>query len=351
MEHREPLRIGAGDRPLDSVAPESAGRFRVCRIESISAARFRNHRYYLLRVIVLTAGLAIAVWFLAKSLVAWLQVQAFYRVPFRSIRLDTELPPWYRGVPAEFLERVRHEAGEEQLLPVLRLKPDRIKQAFGHHPLVERALRVTYPPRAVRVALQFRQPVALVEVSAAERYLLDEKATILPLEEVNLARLEELGPLIRIEGMGLAGPLKPQPGTTWKPKTGVVDLNEGNARIPAAARLAGFLVQKIRALGPARTPALVVRKIIVTDHPRQVKSRGLWLWNSEETFILWGEPPGEESPGSLNAEQKWAEVCDWNQRTKERTLKPGRFWAFNRTGRLQPAGPLPRDQIHPSRHF
>jgi hypothetical protein len=351
MEHREPLRIGAGDRPLEAVAPQPAGRFRVCRIESISSARFRNPRHCVLRALALTAGLALAVWFLAKSLVGWLQVQESYQVPFRSIRLDSELPPWYRGGTADFLERVRQDAGEEDILPVLRRKPEDIQRAFGHHPLVDHVSRVIYPPRGIRVALRFCQPVALVEVSAAERYLLDEKATILPLEEVNLARLEGLGPLIRIEGQGLAGPLHPRPGATWKPTMGVVDLNEGNARIPAAAHLAGFLVQKIRALGPARAPALEIRVIIPTDHPENGKNRGLFLWNREKTCILWGEPLGQESPGSLTAEQKWAELCDWNQRTKQRTLEPGRFWAFNRKGRLQPAGPVPRVQPHPSTHF
>ena len=285
MEHHEPPRIGTGARQFDPVVPDPVGRFRVCRIESIDSAGLRSHRRSILWGIVLTAGLVVAVGYLAiPALIGWLQ--EFYQLPFRSIRLDTDLPSWYRGGVDDFLDRVRRYAREEETLRVLRLEPHRIERAFGHHPLVDRVVRVTYPPLGVRVRLRFCQPVALVEISATERYLLDEKATILPWEEVNLDRLEAVGPLIGIKGERLASPLDSQPGATWKPSPAVLDINEGNGRIPAAVKLAGFLARKIRALGPARAPALDLREICVTDHPRQVKSRGLWLWNGEKTVIL-----------------------------------------------------------------
>jgi hypothetical protein len=348
MEHREPPRIGAGDCRLDSVAPDPPGRFRVRRIESTGSNRPRNHRRDGVRATVLTVGLGVvaAVGLLGiQALVRWLQVQPFYQIPFRNIRLDTELPPWYRGGVDDFLDRVRRYAREEETLPVLRLEPHRIERAFGHHPLVDRVVRVSYPPRGVRVAMRFRQPVALLLISATEQYLLDETATILPREEVALDRLEQHGPVITIWARGLAGPFDSQPGATWKPNPGVMDVDERNERIPAAAKLAGFLVRKIRSLGSAPAPALQILEIIVTDPPGE--RRGLFLWNREETSILWGAAPGEEGPGDLNAEAKWAALCDWSERPHERRLRPGDYWEFTSEGRLRPVrtrrapGPTP----------
>ena len=334
MEHREPPRIGAGDRQFDPVAPDPKGRFRVCRIESIGSARLRNRRY-LLWAIALTVGLAVVVGYIAiPALVEWLQSQDFYRVPFRSIRLDPELPPWYRGGTDDFLERVRRYAREEEVLPILRLEPHRIERAFGHHPLVDRVVRVIYRPGGVGVALRFRQPVARVEIAATEQYLLDETATILPMEEVDRDRLERLGPVITIGARGLAGPFDPQPGATWKPKPSVLDLDERNGRIPAAAKLAGFLVRKMQSLGPAAAPALQILEITATDPPAE--RRGLFLWNREETSILWGAAPGEEGPGNLTAEEKWGALCDWTEQTQERTLPAGDYWEFTSEGRLRP---------------
>ncbi len=297
----------------------------------------RNSRRDRRWVSVRLAGLVVAVagGFLAgQALVQWLQDQEDYQIPFRSIRLETELPAWYRGEIADFLESVRRCAREAELLPVLRLEPRRLARTFGAHPLVDRDVRVSYPPRGIRVALRFRQPVALVEISATERYLLDETARILPMEEVDLARLRTLEPLIRIWAEGLAGPLTSEPGATWRPKPGVLCLDERNGRIPGAAGLAGFLVRKIRELGPARAPALEILDIVVTDPA--AKGRGLFLWNREQTAILWGAAPGEESLGNLTADQKWAALCDWSRRTRHRTLPPGDYWEFTREGRLRP---------------
>jgi hypothetical protein len=293
----------------------------------------RDHRLSILRVMIASAGFLGAAFLGARATqttVAWLQDQDEYQLPFRSIQLVSTKPPdWYRGGAADFLEKVRQYAREKKILPVLRLEPGRIKLAFQKHPLVGSVVRVTYPPRGVGVELEFREPVAWVQVSPTERYLVDEKARILPPEEVDLDRLvSRHGRLIAIGGMGLSGPADPRPGAIWRPKPGITDLAEGNGRIPDAAQLAGFLAREIRALPTPCPPALDIQWI----WPMDPQGRGLFIWNAEATWILWGEAPGQESAGSLTAEEKWAALRQWSETTKTRRLPPRHYYVISKSG-------------------
>ena len=107
------------------------------------------------------------------------------------------------------------------------------------------------------------------------------------------------------------------------------DIAEGNGRVYAAAKLAGFLAAKSRMADTTRSPAMVVRAI----NPMDPQGRGLFLLNGEDTFILWGEAPGEERPGGLSAEEKWAAIRRWAETTTARRLKkPRDFWRITRSG-------------------
>jgi hypothetical protein len=68
------------------------------------------------------------------------------------------------------------------------------------------------------------------------------------------------------------------------------------------------------------------------------RKRGLFLWNDDDqTYLLWGEGPGEEKNGELKAEEKWAKICAWGRSAKRRTLPDGYFWKIDESG-LVPDG-------------
>jgi hypothetical protein len=289
------------------------------------------------RVIVATAliaGLAGFSYLISRAVRnanAWLIAQRSYQIPFDEIQLASPLPEWYRGGARAFLESVRERAGVSETVPVLDMTPEQVKVMFVQSPWVESVVRVSYPPLALRVELQYREPVAQVTIPGDEPYLLDRSATILPRMDVDLERLKRSGPLVAIHGSRLTAPLDPRPGATWKPKGGIADVtSEGNGRIPAAARLAAFLVNKMRAAGSSLPPALAVRRIDPTDP----HGRGLFMLNGEDTWILWGETPGEETRGQLDAEGKWALLRLWSERTTSRRLPNEEYWEFSKE-RLQ----------------
>ncbi len=151
----------------------------------------------------------------------------------------------------------------------------------------------------------------------------------MPIEDVDVDRLEKLGRIVAIKGENLAAPINSEPGQIWETKAGMVDIAPGNRLIRSAAKLAGFLVEKHRTGGIPPSPSLEIRHI----DPMDPTSRGLFMWNAEDTWILWGEAPGEETRGSLDAEQKWALLLLWNQQAIDRRLgTKDEYWMFTESG-------------------
>jgi hypothetical protein len=221
---------------------------------------------------------------------------------------------------------------------LLGLKPDELKRAFECSPWTLEVRGITYRPLGVSVRLDYRRPVAVVEVSADETYLIDEEAVLLPQEGLDrdLSSFARESLLVTIKGEGLAGPHDPKPGIMWKPRAGTTDLAPGNGRIPAAAKLASFLQRKLQTTDSTVYPGLSLRQINPMDEDKAY--RGLFLWNREDkTYVLWGEAPGEEKQGELAAEEKWARISVWSRSETRRTLPDGRYWKIAGPG-LVPDG-------------
>lgn len=272
-----------------------------------------------------------------RAAVAWLGEQPVYQIPFREIQLDPPPPPWYRGGRGAFLEDVRHRARMPERLPLLGMRPDELKRVFERSPWTEEA-RVEYRPLGVIVRLTYRQPVAVVEISPAEKYLIDESAVILPREDLDedVEQFAREHLIIRIKGIGLAPPQESRPGVEWKPRPGITDLAPGNGRVKSAAKLARFLGEKLRTIDLNSNPALGFRSINPMDDAPDY--RGLFLWkDDDQTYLLWGEAPGEEKMGELRAEEKWEKICAWAGSAKRRTLPYGFFWMIDESG-LVPDG-------------
>jgi hypothetical protein len=273
-----------------------------------------------------------------RAAVAWLGEQPAYQIPFREIQLDPPPPSWYRGGREAFLEDVRHRARMTERFPLLGMKPGELKRVFERSPWTEEVRGIVYRPLGVIVRLAYRRPVALIEVSPAEKYLIDESAVILSREgaEEEVERFAKQHLIIKIKGAGLAPPQEPEPGIEWKPRPGITDLAPGNGRIRSAAKLACFLAEMLRTTDLNSHPGLGFRSINPMDDAKDY--RGLFLWNDDDqTYLLWGEAPGEERNGELKAEEKWAKICAWGQSAKRRTLPDGFFWMIDESG-LVPDG-------------
>jgi hypothetical protein len=333
MEHRQPPGIAALERRLDPAEPDSRVNLRVHPpgsarpVRPVASGRVTLVLLAAVLLVVVSIYLGARVF---RSAVDWLTDQAPYQVPFEKIQLIAAPPEWYRGGSSAFLKSVRRLAEPPATLPVLKLDPRTVKMAFLRNPWVEQVVRVSFPPHGLSVELHYRKPVALVRTPASEEYLLDAKATILPLEDVDLDRLTRLRRIITISGSNLVAPEDPHPGATWKPKGGIADVSPGNDRIAAAAKLASFLLEKTRSLDSARFPALEIRRIFPTDP----QNRGLFVWNGEETWILWGEAPGEEGRERPTAEDKWTALRHWScsQGPESRRIPPREYWEFSKDG-------------------
>jgi hypothetical protein len=300
-------------------------------------------------------GLSCIGWLALCSGRSWLSRQPLYQVPFKDVQVVPAPPAWFRGGTAAFLESVRQRAGESETLPVLELTATQIKRSFLQSPWVEDVIRVSFPPRGLRVELSYRQPVAVVQITKGqEEYLVDESAMILPREDVDL---DHIGSLIVIAGRGLCGPLNPRAGAVWEAPPGVHDVSGGNQEIASAARLAAFLTREMRDLGASRPANLDMQEINPMDP--QPQSRGLFVFNKAQHCFLWGKAPGEESRSELTAEEKWAALCDWSKQTKNERLPGGDYWDFSSTGLVHvctkespkdpSSHPPSRDESHPGR--
>jgi hypothetical protein len=285
-----------------------------------------------LALLLALAGIAVICFMitqLSSAAIAWLHHQPRYQLSFLDIELKPPPPGWFRGGRAGFLKQVRENARESEMLELMELQKgsldrDQIALDFKKDPWVEDVPRVDYPPHSITVHLAYRTPVAWIQAPPAPPVYLDRRGFVVPMDDVDK---EKLGPLLRVIGKGLEQASEGnQPGLQWRPSATSSDGARLRACVEEACTLAGFLVEPERASESSSTPALRVMRIIAADH------RGLWLVTSEDAIILWGEPPGKERNGSLMALEKWEIFGRWAKVPERRTLPPGDYWEFSKSG-------------------
>ena len=208
--------------------------------------------------------------------VSWLHHQPQYLVPFGEIQLLIQPPPCYRGGSAAFLERVAGR-GEPEQISLLEEPPERLARAFRLDPWVEKVVRVAYGPGRISVALEYREPAAWVKLPAGQQQVIDGQGRILPADDLEI---EPLGRMIKITGVELAAPADPRPGLLWKAKDPKGGMDEVDARVVAAARLAAFLKAPGREREAEAAPALRIIEIIVSNMS-DFSRRGLFVMNAE----------------------------------------------------------------------
>jgi hypothetical protein len=340
MERRElpPITSDTGRPSEPATATPSAPELR-------SAGSPAARRLAVSRLVLALAalGLALGGGFLAARLLrGWLHGQPQYRLRFLEIVLEPPPPAWYRGGAAGFLERVRARVQRPETVSLLDEDLGELRRDFRYDAWVKKVdkVEVRAPARSpgdrrLLVRLVYRKPVAVARRSAAPEVILDGDGVILAGADIDR---DAAGPLIVINGEGLAPPVDPRPGEVWKSNDGSGGLAQGDPRVLGAARLADFLTSV--QVGAARAPAVRFESIYATD------PRGLWARTAEKTWILWGEPPGAETPGRLRAEEKWAMLRNRvDHRLGALVLEraDADYWEFSPTlGLIQRQGESPR---------
>lgn len=241
----------------------------------------------------------------------WVHARPIYTWSTDSVSLTPPAPAWIKSRD----EGLIHQAGASLSRfggqSALDLDLSAVARAYKKLVWVEGVEQVerSYPNK-VKVALQYRRPVAFAEYLAGPpgpgqrkvRYYTDRSAVLLPDEDLDP---QALPPLLQVVGLG--PPADANPGSAW------VEHIEGraltrsstpDARPEAAARLAAFLVEKLQSEGWPSTSDGQPWPILAISLKRLPADR-LHLLAQDGSWILWGVAPGLESPGQPSAEEKW----------------------------------------------
>ncbi|MDR3617764.1 MAG: hypothetical protein P4L85_00295 [Paludisphaera borealis] len=337
MEYREPSRIVASERRADGLIEDADSPSRLRRFEFVRRTGRLDARRLLGAFLLASVALVVVLYVGRQALdgmVSWLHRQPRYQIRFDQIQLATPPPDCFRGGAPAFLERVRKTANEPEKLSVLDLKPDQIVNAFKRFPWVENVESAAVLPGGIEVRLAYNEPAAIVQVAAGVEVVLDRHGVLLPLEDIDTARI---GRPIRITGTGVVAPASTRIGLVWKTETPEQpELAKVDRRILQAAKLAGFFMEPKRMREAESAQALRMLVIFATDR------RGLFVQNSENAMLLWGEAPGEEKSDEPSADEKWRILA---AKAKSNALEPQKkpgFWTFSHNDMLfAPTGPRP----------
>lgn len=209
-----------------------------------------------------------------------------YRVKTADIQV-TQPPHW---VPQDLVDQVIKLAGlPEEYSVIDKHMTQDVYEAFAQHPWVEEVVSVrANVPAAIEVKLNYRRPVAMVQVSGG-MYPIDRKGILLPPSDfaVSATRLYP-----RVDGVRST----PQgsPGSLW-----------GDPVVEGAARLADELAShwKKFKLTAIRCP----KPGTDVSSPDGVYS----LVSQGGSRILWGRSPGSDHPGELATDKKISRMLNY----------------------------------------
>jgi hypothetical protein len=230
-------------------------------------------------------GLFVGTWYVAWRFYAGPHVLADlrYRVTVEDVEI-TPLPPWiHSDVRAEAIRGITLGGSMSIMNDEL---TQRVADAFGLHPWVAKVTGVRkFRPSRLKVDLQYRRPVLMVEVPGG-LLPVDVQGAWLPSGDFSPVEANGYPRLVGISSAPV-GPV----GTRW-----------GDARVLGAAEIAA-------AIGPAWT-SLDLQRIAATT--ASVTSAGeeytYEIATRRRSRILWGHSPGESNPGEVPAAEKLARL-------------------------------------------
>jgi hypothetical protein len=200
-----------------------------------------------------------------------------YRIKVENIQM-TPQPPWIRTDVREEIVRDNHL---DDLTIFDKGATIQVYRAFESHPWVAKVLRVSkHPPARLNVDLEYRQPVAWVEVPATKPddrggvIPIDAFAHVLPTRDFTSSDLQDYLriAITDVSPFGLAG-------TPW-----------GDARVMTAAKIAKLLDGTWKALRLYRI------QLALEPGPQSAGFEPLFeLETDSRKRILWGRGPGAEA--------------------------------------------------------
>lgn len=201
---------------------------------------------------------------------------------------DVELVNRPAVLPEDFLAQVERTASQQAGGPAAYSLTDdqaarKIASAFALQPWVAKVdeVRLSYPAHA-KIRLEFRQPVAVVEMANGV-YPVAADGVLLPPKDFTSAMAARY-PLIRNVVTKPAG----LPGTSW-----------GDPVVTGAARMAETLQPEWQKLNLAAIicPRPTKAKYALEDVEYRLVTTG-------GSLVDWGRAPGADAPGELTAAQK-----------------------------------------------
>ncbi len=204
-------------------------------------------------------------------------------------------PEWIRPHPGNesSAERIKTEVlhGLQENGKLSLLDTDltvRLAEAFSAHPWVARVERVSKRfPSGVEVVLEYRVPVALVELHDGSGVLpVDEHAVLLPTRDFTIDEAERYP---RIAEIFTAPPSVV--GTRW-----------GDAAVLGAAQIAAAIGNEWKTLNLARVVP-IERKPARSGYEYTYR-----LFTHSGTTVDWGRAPGTDLPGEVPATEKLAQL-------------------------------------------
>jgi len=199
--------------------------------------------------------------------------------------------------PPEWIHAdVKNEVVKSSSLTSLPLRDpqlvDRVSRAFAAHSWVASVKKVSkYYPARIEVELEYRRPVAMVEVTwqgEPKLYFIDATSVLLPSDDFEKEVAQKAPHYLRIYG-GDVSPTGRAFGTAW-----------GSERIAGAATLAGVWQDHWQKLG--------LYKIVIGPNDPNGKPKYV-LETKSGTRVMWGHAPGSEASGEQTPREKivWLE--------------------------------------------
>jgi hypothetical protein len=263
-----------------------------------------------------------AIWQQVRSHV---QVDPQYQLTADRLHLSN-VPAWIRSdIRAEVLRNASLDASLSLLDDDLTV---RLAHAFALNPWVAKVVRVSKATGGVNVELEYRRPVAMVQVPGGV-FPIDRQAILLPNEDFTSADVKQYPRITDVA----SEPTSPV-GSVWR-----------DARLAGAASLAEMLLDHWQ---PLKLQRISVLPLANADGAG--RTSGYAIYTESGTQIRWGRSPAEKSANEMPAQDKLATLLQFNQEHGSLEGKEGRQVLDLQSGptlrvvQHTPIKPLPKEE-------
>jgi hypothetical protein len=212
----------------------------------------------------------------------------------------TPLPEWIRSdIKSEVISSASLDTSLSLLDDEITVQ---LAHAFALHPWVAKVVRVGKGTGGVDVELEYRRPVAMVEVPGGV-FPIDRQAILLPNDDFTAADVKNYP---RISDVS-SEPTAPV-GTIWR-----------DARLAGAASLAALLADHWQSLKLQRISVILPSSIGGIN-----RQPGYTVYTQEGTLIRWGRAPSEKPAAEMSSEDKLTTLLQYVQEHGTLEGKEGR---------------------------